>query len=95
MLMAEKQREPTVWMTRKARAVISWFDSSHATAQDAAPNHIDFVRVLPFISTRQGFFWWEYDITFYILKLMSWLGIVWDLQPVPVKVRDSQSRRIR
>ncbi|HTP40430.1 MAG TPA: acyl-CoA desaturase [Steroidobacteraceae bacterium] len=46
-------------------------------------------------ATRQGFFWWEYDITFYILKLMSWLGIVWDLQPVPVKVRDSQSRRIR
>lgn len=37
-------------------------------------------------STRQGFFWWEYDITFYILKVMSWFGLVWDLRPVPEKL---------
>ncbi len=39
-------------------------------------------------STRQGFFWWEIDPTFYILKVMSWLGLVWDLQSAPAKVRD-------
>ncbi len=39
------------------------------------------------ISTRQGFFWWEIDITFYLLKAMSWMGIVWDLRPVPEHVR--------
>src|SRR6266571_4394805 len=34
-------------------------------------------------SARQGFFWWEIDITYYTLKVMSWLGIVWDLRKVP------------
>jgi stearoyl-CoA desaturase (delta-9 desaturase) len=34
-------------------------------------------------STRQGFFWWEIDITFYGLKMLSWLGLIWDLRPVP------------
>ncbi len=35
------------------------------------------------VSVRQGFFWWEIDITYYLLVLMSWFGIVWDLRPVP------------
>ncbi len=38
-------------------------------------------------STRQGFFWWEIDITFYLLKSLSWLGIIWELRPVPAEVR--------
>src|SRR5439155_13674199 len=29
-----------------------------------------------------GFFWWEIDVTYYTLKVMSWLGIVWDLRKV-------------
>lgn len=40
-------------------------------------------------STRQGFFWWEFDITYYILKILSWFGIVWDIQEVPDKVKHS------
>jgi stearoyl-CoA desaturase (delta-9 desaturase) len=32
---------------------------------------------------RQGFFWWEVDITYYTLKMMSWTGLIWDLRPVP------------
>jgi stearoyl-CoA desaturase (delta-9 desaturase) len=39
------------------------------------------------VSARQGFFWWEIDITYYILVFMSWLGIVRDLRPVPEHVR--------
>lgn len=31
-------------------------------------------------ATRQGFFWWEIDITYYILKLMSFVGLVRDLR---------------
>jgi stearoyl-CoA desaturase (delta-9 desaturase) len=46
-------------------------------------------------STRQGFYWWEVDITYYLLKVMSWLGIIWDLKPVPVAMRDHHPRRIR
>jgi stearoyl-CoA desaturase (delta-9 desaturase) len=45
-------------------------------------------------SARQGFYWWEYDLTFYVLKLMSWTGLIWDLKTVPVAVRDHSSRRL-
>jgi stearoyl-CoA desaturase (delta-9 desaturase) len=34
-------------------------------------------------STRQGFLWWEFDPTFYVLKALSWVGIVWDLGAPP------------
>jgi stearoyl-CoA desaturase (delta-9 desaturase) len=42
--------------------------------------------------TRQGFFWWEVDITYYVLKLLSWTGLIWDLKPVPVKAYDPAER---
>ena len=38
------------------------------------------------VSTRQGFYWWEIDMTFYILKVLEWLGVVWDLRPPPEKI---------
>lgn len=38
-------------------------------------------------SARQGFYWWEVDFTYYGLKMMSWLGLVWDLKPVPAELR--------
>jgi stearoyl-CoA desaturase (Delta-9 desaturase) len=34
-------------------------------------------------STRQGFYWWEIDISYYVLKALSWTGLIWDLRPVP------------
>ncbi|MEE8524586.1 MAG: acyl-CoA desaturase, partial [Thermoanaerobaculia bacterium] len=37
-------------------------------------------------STRQGFRWWEVDFTFYGLKALSWLGVVWDLKAPPEAV---------
>lgn len=37
-------------------------------------------------STRQGFFFWEIDPTYYVLKLLSWIGIVWDLRSPPPHV---------
>jgi stearoyl-CoA desaturase (delta-9 desaturase) len=46
-------------------------------------------------STRQGFYWWEIDITYYLLKSMSWVGLIRDLKPVPVAMRDHHPRRIR
>lgn len=45
-------------------------------------------------SARQGFYWWEYDLTYYVLKLMSWTGLIWDLKTVPIAVRDHSSRRL-
>ena len=40
------------------------------------------------ISARQGFYWWEIDITYYLLKILSWLGIVWGLRELPENLRD-------
>ncbi|MBW3535728.1 MAG: fatty acid desaturase [Gemmatimonadetes bacterium] len=37
-------------------------------------------------STRQGWRWYEVDISYYVLKAMSWLGLVWDLRAPPEKV---------
>ncbi|WP_374865848.1 acyl-CoA desaturase [Pelatocladus sp. BLCC-F211] len=42
-------------------------------------------------SERQGFYWWEIDVTHYILKLLSWLGIVWDLRTPPRKIYEHLS----
>ena len=37
-------------------------------------------------SARQGFRWYELDLTWYGLRLMQALGLVWDLRPVPAWV---------
>ena len=37
-------------------------------------------------SVRQGFYWWQIDVTYYVLKIMSWLGLVWGLKPIPQRV---------
>lgn len=42
-------------------------------------------------ATNQGFFWWEIDATYYILRALSVVGIVWDLQTPPKKIRDRVS----
>lgn len=34
-------------------------------------------------SARQGFRWWEVDISYYGLYVLSCLGLVWDLKPAP------------
>ena len=43
------------------------------------------------VSARNGFFWWEIDVTFYVLKIFSWMGLVWDLKGVPDHVKYSSS----
>jgi stearoyl-CoA desaturase (Delta-9 desaturase) len=37
-------------------------------------------------SARQGFRWWEYDMTYYVLCALSWVGVVWDLHLPPKAV---------
>jgi stearoyl-CoA desaturase (delta-9 desaturase) len=41
-------------------------------------------------SARQGFFWWEIDLSYYILVALSWCGIVWDLQQPPKRLLEPQ-----
>jgi stearoyl-CoA desaturase (delta-9 desaturase) len=44
-------------------------------------NHHRFQR-----AARNGFYWWEFDPTWYVIRAMAALGLAWDLQPVPERV---------
>ena len=37
-------------------------------------------------AARNGFYWWEFDLTWYTIRLMAFLGLAWDLQPVPERI---------
>jgi stearoyl-CoA desaturase (delta-9 desaturase) len=37
-------------------------------------------------SARNGFYWWEVDVTYYVLRGLEKLGLIWDLRPVPASV---------
>ncbi len=43
-------------------------------------------------SVRQGFRWWEYDPTYCTLRILSWLGLVWDLRLPPQAVIRGEHR---
>jgi stearoyl-CoA desaturase (Delta-9 desaturase) len=68
----------------------NWFLAIVTMGEGWHNNHHRFAA-----SARQGFYWYEYDITYYILKVLSWLGIVWDLRPVPRKILEEGRARDR
>jgi stearoyl-CoA desaturase (delta-9 desaturase) len=37
-------------------------------------------------AARNGFYWWEFDPTWYVIKMMAFLGLAWDVQPVPKRI---------
>lgn len=39
-------------------------------------------------SARQGFYWWEIDLTYYGLKVLAAMGLIWDLRTVPADIRE-------
>ncbi len=43
-------------------------------------------------SERQGFYWWEIDLTHYILRILSCFGIVWDLRRPPETIYEEASQ---
>ena len=43
-------------------------------------------------ATRNGFYWWEIDITYYGLKLLSWTRFIWGLKPVPQSIMEEAAR---
>ncbi|MDB4956549.1 MAG: Stearoyl-CoA 9-desaturase [Myxococcales bacterium] len=40
-------------------------------------------------TARQGFYWWEIDVSWYGLKLLELLRIVWDVEGVPRHIRNN------
>ncbi len=43
-------------------------------------------------STRQGFYWWEIDPTYYFLRLLSLTGFIRNLKPVPKAILDEAAQ---
>ena len=40
-------------------------------------------------AVNQGWFWWEVDLSYYILTMLSWVGVVWDLRAPPDHIKAS------
>jgi stearoyl-CoA desaturase (delta-9 desaturase) len=40
-------------------------------------------------SAALGFYWWEIDPAYYLLRLFAALGLTWDLRTPPRAVRES------
>ncbi len=41
-------------------------------------------------STNQGFFWWEIDVSYSLLKALSWVGVTRDLRKPPLKLLEAK-----
>jgi len=82
-----------------------WGSRRYATGDDSRNNPL--LAVLTFgegwhnnhhhyqRSARQGFYWWELDITYLVLKLLERARIVWDVEGVPRHVRDASAAPAR
>lgn len=41
-------------------------------------------------AARQGFRWWEIDLTYYGLRALAFAGLVWALRPVPAAIHERE-----
>ena len=39
-------------------------------------------------AARNGFYWWEFDPTWYVIRAMAAVGLVWDVKTVPQRIYD-------
>jgi stearoyl-CoA desaturase (delta-9 desaturase) len=46
-------------------------------------------------STRQGFYWWEIDATYYVLRCLGFFGLIWDIREPPARAFDPKEQRAR
>jgi stearoyl-CoA desaturase (delta-9 desaturase) len=42
-------------------------------------------------SANQGFYWWEIDLSFYVIQFLGLLGLVWDIRKPPRRVLEEGS----
>jgi stearoyl-CoA desaturase (delta-9 desaturase) len=40
-------------------------------------------------TANQGWFWWEIDVSYYVLRVLAAVGLVRDLRRPPAEVRDA------
>ena len=47
-------------------------------------------------AARNGFYWWEVDLTWYVIRAMAALGLAWDLNAVPDRIyREARAVKAR
>ncbi|MCA9511940.1 MAG: acyl-CoA desaturase, partial [Myxococcales bacterium] len=46
-------------------------------------------------AARNGFFWWEIDVTWYALRALARLGVVWQLREVPAQLLEASAHDAR
>jgi stearoyl-CoA desaturase (Delta-9 desaturase) len=44
-------------------------------------------------AAKQGFYWWEFDVTYYILRILAAVGLIWNLRTVPNEIRESRKEK--
>jgi len=44
-------------------------------------------------AAAQGHMWWEFDPALYALKVLSWLGVIWDVRKPPRRVFEAAARQ--
>jgi stearoyl-CoA desaturase (delta-9 desaturase) len=76
----------------------SWGTRRYATKDDSRNNPLLAILTLGegwhnnhhryMSSARQGFFWWEIDASYYWIRFMACLGIVWEVREPPKEVFD-------
>ena len=57
------------------------FTALFAVGEGWHNNHHRFQR-----AARNGFYWWEFDPTWYVIRAMQAAGLAWDVQPVPKRI---------
>jgi stearoyl-CoA desaturase (delta-9 desaturase) len=68
----------------------NWFLAIITLGEGWHNNHHRFLA-----SERQGFYWWEIDIAHYILKSLSFVGIVWDLKTPPRSIyQEAEAKKL-
>jgi stearoyl-CoA desaturase (Delta-9 desaturase) len=74
----------------------NWFIGLSTLGEGWHNNHHHFPG-----SARNGFYWWEIDVTYYVLLALERVGIVWELRDPPLRIleegreSDRRSRRVR
>ena len=61
----------------------NWFLALITLGEGWHNNHHRYMQ-----SANQGFYWWQIDISYYVLKALSFVGIVWELKKPPQRVLD-------
>ncbi|HZJ56505.1 MAG TPA: fatty acid desaturase [Myxococcaceae bacterium] len=46
-------------------------------------------------SSTFGFFWWEVDLTYWVLRALEAAGLIWDVREIPAELRDGRPRTAR